>query len=1352
MRNKIALLVFTLLIATGTAVAQDYVPGALEGWQRWVLKDKEYRDCPFYFNRGASARGDFVCAWPGRLQLAVTANGGQFSQQWTLYAEDQWIALPGSAEHWPDRVTVNDRAVEVIARNNVPSIRLVPGTYRIAGRLEWDDRPAVLRLPPESGLLSLRVDGRQVERPELNRNGVFLGERKRDTRAVDSVRSVVYRLVRDDVPTRLDTKLQIDVSGAVREESFGPILPEGFVPLGLKSQLPAKLEADGNLRLQVRPGRWLIHLSARAPDVMNAITRGAEGTNLPGSEIWSYQSNDRLRVTAAEGLPPVDPAQVEVPPDWQSYPAFRVDAGVTFEITERSRGVVSASNELLLDRTMWLDFDGDAFLVEDFVSGEMRTDWRLDMGGPYTLLAAEENGESLLITDGEVAGRTGVEVRQTDVDLSVLGRSDTRGAMPVTGWQARFSEVEAELNLPPGHKLLTAPGVDRAAGSWVGQWQLLDFFLVLIITIAVWRLFSPVAGAIALLGLVLSFHQMFAPTWLWLNLLVAVALLRVAPEGRLHQIVRSYQLLSAAVLVIALVPFIASQLRIAIYPQLEPQYEVGLFDLVGGPSDDFQGQAKPAADMALQMESKAARTMSVATDEVEEIITLGSKVRSEAFSRYAPNAIVQAGPGIPTWRWNTYNLSWSGPVDADQSMRLVIMPSWLVSLLRFAEVALLLLFAGIIAAEIANRRWRLPGGFTLGRGAATGALAMILCGPLLAVSLSADAQMPDAELLRVLEQRLLEPPDCAPRCAEIATADVNVGTATVDMELSIHAREAVAVPLPGSAQGWRPDAVVVNGSSDTRVLRMADSSLWLYVTPGRHRVDLRGPVPAVDSLEIPFPTPARVINVVSDGWFVAGVKDRRLLAGSLQLTRLQTDDSGDTVRWESSRFPTFARIERTVELDLDWRVRTTVTRVAPAQGALTLDVPLLDGETIVSGDFSVTDGRVLVSMDPQQRVVSWVSNLPLQSPLTLTAAADAPWKEVWRFAVGNVWNASFTGLPESNSEDFAGSVRVAEFDPREGERLTLTATRPEASQGSTLAFDSVSMAVNYGNRSNDVTLMLEYRSTRGAQHVVALPANAEVTSVVIDGREQTLRAEDSQLTLPILPGQHTVAIAWRSEGGMALRTKTPEVDLGAPAGNIELAMQMPRDRWLLGTFGPQLGPAVLYWSELAVLIIFALILGRIGLTPLNSRQWLLLGLGFSTFNWQVLGVVALWLLACGARERITSNDLSWWKFNTVQVLIGGLTVIALLSVVTALPQGLLGTPDMHIAGHNSYGAMFGWFADRSDSVLPVATAITVPLWIYKALILAWALWLSFALLRWLPWVWKKFSSDGYWRSRKDVVA
>ena len=56
-----------------------------------------------------------------------------------------------------------------------------------------------------------------------------------------------------------------------------------------------------------------------------------------------------------------------------------------------------------------------------------------------------------------------------------------------------------------------------------------------------------------------------------------------------------------------------------------------------------------------------------------------------------------------------------------------------------------------------------------------------------------------------------------------------------------------------------------------------------------------------------------------------------------------------------------------------------------------------------------------------------------------------------------------------------------------------------------------------------------------------------------------------------------------------------------------------------------------------------------------------------------------------------------------------------------------------------------------DSLLPRAAAFTLPMWIYKAVILAWALWLSFSLVRWLPWVWNCFSRDGFWRGKENVA-
>jgi hypothetical protein len=145
-------------------------------------------------------------------------------------------------------------------------------------------------------------------------------------------------------------------------------------------------------------------------------------------------------------------------------------------------------------------------------------------------------------------------------------------------------------------------------------------------------------------------------------------------------------------------------------------------------------------------------------------------------------------------------------------------------------------------------------------------------------------------------------------------------------------------------------------------------------------------------------------------------------------------------------------------------------------------------------------------------------------------------------------------------------------------------------------------------------------------------------------------------------------------------------------------------------------------------------------------------LGFSTFSWLALLIVTVWLFALDARARWREPLASKW-FEAAQIGLLLLTTIALLSLVSAIPQGLLGTPDIKIAGYGSTAAQLKWFADRSDGALPVAGAVSVSLWWYKAAMLTWALWLANALLGWLRWGWQAWSAGGYWRkpARKPVV-
>ena len=176
---------------------------------------------------------------------------------------------------------------------------------------------------------------------------------------------------------------------------------------------------------------------------------------------------------------------------------------------------------------------------------------------------------------------------------------------------------------------------------------------------------------------------------------------------------------------------------------------------------------------------------------------------------------------------------------------------------------------------------------------------------------------------------------------------------------------------------------------------------------------------------------------------------------------------------------------------------------------------------------------------------------------------------------------------------------------------------------------------------------------------------------------------------------------------------------------------------------------MLYWSELLVFILFALILSRVARTPLKFRHWLILGLGFSTFFWPAFAIVAVTLLAFRWRE--TTSTESRLRFNLTQVVLAGMLLVATLALLTTIPFGLLGSPNMHIIGNNSHATLLNWFVDRSAGSLPRASVLSAPLWMYKGLILIWSLWLAFAVLRWLPWLWGAFNRGGYWRSKSKVV-
>jgi hypothetical protein len=142
-------------------------------------------------------------------------------------------------------------------------------------------------------------------------------------------------------------------------------------------------------------------------------------------------------------------------------------------------------------------------------------------------------------------------------------------AISAIGWRSDADALNVTLNLPPGWRLFALFGADWVRGDWLTAWTLLDLFVLLIFSLAVFRLWGIGAGLLAFAAFGLSYHEPGAPRFIWLFLIAALALQRVVPEGWGRRVLGAGKWFIVAVFALALVPFVAEQAQQAIYPQLE---------------------------------------------------------------------------------------------------------------------------------------------------------------------------------------------------------------------------------------------------------------------------------------------------------------------------------------------------------------------------------------------------------------------------------------------------------------------------------------------------------------------------------------------------------------------------------------------------------------------------------------------------------------------------------------------------------------------------------------------------------------------------------------------------------------
>ena len=267
--------------AMAAPLAREDVPLPLQPWIEWVLRGNEDRTCPFLHGEGTRA-----CIWPGSLALALDARGGHFRQS-VYVARESDVALPGGGGPvWPEDVRVDGNRMPVSEIDGLPRVRLAPGSHLIEGRFAWTRMPAGLRVPNETGLVELVQGGRRIPRPRRDAEGaIWLREASTAGPAApveNRVELEVARRFQDAVPPRLQTLVTLRASGEAREEVLGVALPEGWLATAIGSPLPTRLDPDGRLRVQLRPGDWTILVEAR----LGAATMRLAPPKQPDGARW----------------------------------------------------------------------------------------------------------------------------------------------------------------------------------------------------------------------------------------------------------------------------------------------------------------------------------------------------------------------------------------------------------------------------------------------------------------------------------------------------------------------------------------------------------------------------------------------------------------------------------------------------------------------------------------------------------------------------------------------------------------------------------------------------------------------------------------------------------------------------------------------------------------------------------------------------------------------------------------------------------------------------------------------------------------------------------------------------------
>ena len=606
-----------------------------------------------------------------------------------------------------------------------------------------------------------------------------------------------------------------------------------------------------------------------------------------------------------------------------------------------------------------------------------------------------------------------------------------------------------------------------------------------------------------------------------------------------------------------------------------------------------------------------------------------------------------------------------------------------------------------------------------------------------------NAEIPDPNLLKQLENRLTKSSDCLPNCADISKMNLSIFPDRLKIELTIHAATNTVIPLPATEKEWLPQQILCNSLPAEGIRKDKQRHLWVYIEEGTHQIVISGKTPNRNQFYLPLLLKPKNIKIKNIGWEIQGISSDGQISDSIQLNRQKQTHTKK--QDHNISVPPFFHIQRVIYLSVQWRIITTVEQITPADNPVTIEIPLLPGESLITGNIQVKKNKALISMNSKQTKVEWQSFLAYNPDIVLIAPETNQWVETWILDADTKQHVTFDGIPVIHHQDSRGIHRPT-WKPWPGEKVNIHISQLDAVSGKNITIDRVKLDWYPGIRFHQAKLKMSIRVSMGQTQKITLPDKAIVQHVHINSKSLPVIPEENIINLPLKPGNHSVEIEWHQHGKKLFFFKFPKIKIGTDAVNTTLNLHLPGNSWIIWTKGPQLGPVVLFWSHMIVLIFIAFALGRIEWSPLKAWQWFLLGLGLTQIHTLEAILVVGWFLAFYHRKN-NPMEGSRWIFNLRQFVLVVWTAAAICMIYMAIYSGLLGNPDMQIQGNGSTWTFLSWYQDKIKIDLPRPWILFFPLYIFRIVMLCWALWMAQSMIKWLRWMWDCFSSDDLWRKK-----